>query len=81
MNLNAPRTWDQWKNAARNRQAIQTALEPHRQAFWQQKKKNQQTQRQMLPQPGQNRNNQGQFSPHRTYQPTHDPDAMQVDHM
>ena len=81
MNLDTPQNWEQWKNAACNRQAIQTALEPHQQAFWQLKKKNQQQQRQFLTQPGQNRNNRGQFSPQHTHQPTHDPDAMQVDHM
>ena len=29
MNHNAPRNWEQWKNSACKRQAIQTALEPH----------------------------------------------------
>ena len=38
MHHNQPNTWEQWKLSTHKRQAILTSIEPHRQAFFAEKK-------------------------------------------
>ena len=53
MHHDQPANWEQWKLSTRKRQAILTSIEPHRQAFFAEKKKK----------PFFSRNNKGEFNP------------------
>ena len=55
MNHDQPANWEQWKLSTRKQQAILTSIEPHRQAFFAEKKKK----------PFFSRNNKGEFNPRR----------------
>ena len=55
MHHDQPANWEQWKLSTRKRQAILTSIEPHRQAFFAEKKKK----------PFFSRNNKGEFNPRR----------------
>ena len=55
MHHDQPANWEQWKLSTRKRQAILTSMEPHRQAFFAEKKKK----------PFFSRNNKGEFNPRR----------------
>ena len=54
MNHDQPVNWEQWKLSTRKRQAILTSIEPHRQAFFAEKKA-----KKLFFQ----RNNKGEFNP------------------
>jgi hypothetical protein len=56
MNHDQPANWEQWKLSTRKRQAILTSIEPHRQAFFAEKKARK---------PFFQRNNKGEFNPRR----------------
>ena len=56
MNHDQPANWEQWKLSTRKRQAILTSIEPHRQAFFAEKK---------AKKPFFQRNNKGEFNPRR----------------
>ena len=55
MHHDQPANWEQWKLSTRKRQAILTSIEPHRQAFFAEKKKK----------PFFSQNNKGEFNPRR----------------
>ena len=54
MNHDQPANWEQWKLSTHKRQAILTSIEPHRQAFYAEKK---------AKKPFFQRNNRGEFNP------------------
>ena len=56
MHHDQPANWEQWKLSTRKRQAILTSIEPHRQAFFAEKK---------AKKPFFSRNNKGEFNPRR----------------
>ena len=56
MHHDQPANWDQWKLSTHKRQAILTSIEPHRQAFFAEKK---------AKKPFFSRNNRGEFNPRR----------------
>ena len=56
MHHDQPANWEQWKLSTHKRQAILTSIEPHRQAFFTEKK---------AKKPFFSRNNKGEFNPHR----------------
>ena len=56
MHHDQPANWEQWKLSTRKRQAILTSIEPHRQAFFAEKK---------AKKPFFSRNNRGEFNPRR----------------
>ena len=56
MHHDQPANWEQWKLSTRKRQAILTSIEPHRQAFFAEKK---------AKRPFFSQNNKGEFNPRR----------------